>query len=124
MTTNAIFDKSTKVANYRQVTFPQNKNWHYQLYFKGIFINERNQEQRTAEGFSTWVQKIDAGVLRTMQNECIAHAQSTLGGSNWIPKRRVASHIIVHRLLTRGRKVQAINTAKWKRKPVAKKKRK
>jgi hypothetical protein len=119
-----VFDNSTKVANYRQVKFPQNQNWYYQLYFKGLFENERTHEQRQEYGTSTWVSKVDAGTLRLMQNEAIRHAQANLGGSNWIPIRRISSHVIVWRRLTRGRKVQSINTAKWKIKPVSRKKRK
>jgi len=130
MSNPKIFDNSTKVSNFRQVKFPQNRNWYYQLYFKGLFENERTHEQRQEFGTSTWQSKIDAGTLHLMQNEAIRHAQANLGGSNWIPIKRITSHIIVWRSVNKYtptgklRKIQKINTAKWKTKPVVRKKRK
>ena len=123
MVTEQIWVRS-KIHKFRQVKYKHQGNWLYQMYAKMTFeregaLGEQPEIVKHVEGFSKTTFNVDAGVLVTMRNECIAYAQGTLGGSNWHYVKWEYGYVIHWRKLARGRKITEINYDKWipKRRP-------
>jgi len=110
-----VLNRDSKVRNFRQVQFPVNKNWVYQYYIKGLFENEKTGATKQAEGFSVSVVNPNGAVQRQMMDDAIRHAQSKLGSSNWHLKRKIDSYMLISRLLQKNRKVNPVNTKRWKK---------
>jgi len=108
-------NRESRVRNFRQVQFPVNKNWVYQYYLKGLFVNEKTGVTKQAEGYSVSVTNPNGETQRQMMDDAIRHAQSKLGSSNWRLSRKIDSYMLISRLLKKNRKVNPVNTKRWKK---------